>query len=77
MQQHRYLMFFNNQYQSMYLKSTQIKPHLIPQFYNLHDVPTTAIYLQLTEKYGCDILLMFESCRSKQNRSNDDYGFIH
>jgi chemotaxis protein CheC len=41
-------------------KIHNIKPHLIPQFYNLHDVTTTAIYLQLAHKYGCDILLMFE-----------------
>ena len=27
-----------------------IKPHLIPEFYNLHDVSTTAIYLQLSDK---------------------------
>jgi chemotaxis protein CheC len=43
-----------------------IKPHLIPQFYNLHDVPTTAIYLQLKEAFGCDILLMFESTEAKK-----------
>jgi len=47
-------------------KIQMIKPHLIPQFYNLHDVPTTAIYLQLTEKYDCDILLMFESTEAKK-----------
>jgi chemotaxis protein CheC len=43
-----------------------IKPHLIPQFYNLHDTPTTAIYLQLMENHGCDILLMFESTEAKK-----------
>jgi chemotaxis protein CheC len=43
-----------------------IKPHLIPQFYNLHDVPTTAIYFQLKETFGCDILLMFESTEAKK-----------
>ncbi len=43
-----------------------IKPHLIPSFYNLHDVPTTAIYLQLMERHGCDILLMFESSEAKK-----------
>jgi chemotaxis protein CheC len=43
-----------------------IKPHLIPQFYNLHDIPTTAIYLQLKEKDGCDILLMFELSEAKK-----------
>lgn len=43
-----------------------VKPHLIPRFYNLHDVPTTAIYLQLVDTYGCDILLMFESTEAKK-----------
>lgn len=43
-----------------------VKPQLIPDFYNLHDVPTTAIYLQLIDKYGCDILLMFESKEAKK-----------
>jgi len=47
-------------------KIHQIKPHLIPQFYNLHDVPTTAIYFQLKEAFGCDILLMFESTEAKK-----------
>jgi chemotaxis protein CheC len=47
-------------------KIHHIKAHLIPQFYNLHDVPTTAIYLQLAEKYGCDILLMFEYTEAKK-----------
>jgi chemotaxis protein CheC len=40
--------------------------HLIPQFYNLHETPTTAVYLQLNDKYGCDILLMFESIEAKK-----------
>jgi len=43
-----------------------IKPHLIPKFYNLHDTPTTAIYLQLADKYGCDILLTFEQTEAKK-----------
>lgn len=43
-----------------------VEPHLIPKFYNLHDVPTTAIYLQLVDTYGCDILLMFESTEAKK-----------
>jgi chemotaxis protein CheC len=43
-----------------------IKSHLIPQYYNLHDVPTTAIYLQLKEAFDCDILLMFESIEAKK-----------
>jgi chemotaxis protein CheC len=42
------------------------KPHLIPKFYNLHDVKTTAIYLQLIENHGCDILLTFESTEAKK-----------
>ncbi len=47
-------------------KIHNIKPHLIPQFYNLHDTPTTAIYLQLTDKYGMDILLTFEQMEAKK-----------
>ncbi|MGD6807444.1 MAG: chemotaxis protein CheC [Candidatus Bathyarchaeia archaeon] len=47
-------------------KIHNIKAHLIPQFYNLHDTPTTAIYLQLAEKFGCDILLMFEYTEAKK-----------
>ncbi len=43
-----------------------IKAHLIPNFFNLHDEPTTAIYLQLAEKYGCDILLMFECSEARK-----------
>jgi chemotaxis protein CheC len=43
-----------------------IKSHLIPKFYNQHDVLTTAIYLQLSDKHGCDILLMFESSEAKK-----------
>jgi chemotaxis protein CheC len=43
-----------------------VEPHLIPRFYNLHDVPTTAIYLQLVDTFGCDILLMFESTEAKK-----------
>jgi chemotaxis protein CheC len=47
-------------------KIHNIKPHLIPKFYNLHDTPTTAIYLQLADKYGCDILLAFEETEAKK-----------
>jgi chemotaxis protein CheC len=47
-------------------KIHNIKPHLIPKFYNIHDVPTTAIYLQLADKYGCDILLTFEEKEAKK-----------
>jgi chemotaxis protein CheC len=43
-----------------------IKAHLIPQFYDSHDVSTTAIYLQLSGTYGCDILLMFEEMEAKK-----------
>jgi chemotaxis protein CheC len=43
-----------------------LKTHLIPKFYNEHDVLTTAIYLQLSEKSGCDILLMFETSEAKK-----------
>lgn len=43
-----------------------IKPHLLPGFYDLHDRPTTAIYLQLTEKCGMDILLTFEETEAKK-----------
>ncbi len=43
-----------------------IRPHLIPGFYDLHDTPTTAIYLQLAEKYGMDILLTFEQSEARK-----------
>ena len=41
-------------------------PHLIQKFYNKHDMPTIAVYLSLREKYGCDILLMFELAEAKK-----------
>lgn len=43
-----------------------IEPHLLPKFFNRHDVPTAAVYLQLAGKYGCDILLMFELSEAKK-----------
>lgn len=43
-----------------------IQTHLIPNFFNMHDVSTTAIYLQLADKHGCDILLMFERMEAKK-----------
>jgi chemotaxis protein CheC len=43
-----------------------LKPHLIPKYYNEHDVLTTAIYLQLSDQFGCDILLMFDSAEAKK-----------
>ncbi|MCW3982977.1 MAG: chemotaxis protein CheC [Candidatus Bathyarchaeota archaeon] len=47
-------------------KIHNVKPYLIPQFYNLHDVKTTAILLQLNDKYGCDILLTFEYTEARK-----------
>ncbi len=43
-----------------------IKPHMIPAFYNRHEELTTAIYLQLNDKFGCDILLMFDVVEAKK-----------
>jgi chemotaxis protein CheC len=43
-----------------------VKPHLLPGFYDLHDMPTTAIYLQLADKYGMDILLTFEQNEARK-----------
>ncbi len=43
-----------------------LKPHLIPKFYNLHELPTAAIYLQLTGMYSGDMLLMFEPIEGKK-----------
>jgi chemotaxis protein CheC len=43
-----------------------LKSHLIPNYYNQHDVLTTAIYLSLSDDPGCDILLMFESSEAKK-----------
>jgi len=37
-----------------------LPPHLIPKFYERHDKPTTAIYMQLSGESECDILLLFE-----------------
>ena len=39
---------------------------MIPNFFNIHEMPTIAIYLQLTKTYGCDILLMFELTEAKK-----------
>jgi chemotaxis protein CheC len=48
-------------------KIHSVEAHLIPKFYNRHDIPTTAVYLQLSEeKYGCDILLMLELTEAKK-----------
>ncbi|MBC7130172.1 chemotaxis protein CheC [Candidatus Bathyarchaeota archaeon] len=37
-----------------------LPPHLVPKFYEMHDKPTTAIYMQLNGEYDCDILLLFD-----------------
>ena len=47
-------------------KIHSIDAHLIPRFYNKHETPTTAVYLQLNAKFGCDILLMFELTEAKK-----------
>ena len=43
-----------------------LSPHLLPGFYDLHDRPTTAIYLRLAETYGMDILLTFEETEARK-----------
>ena len=43
-----------------------IEPHLIPNFFNKHETPTVAVYLQLKEQHGCDILLMFDQSEAKK-----------
>jgi chemotaxis protein CheC len=47
------------------------KFHMVPinavaNFYGKHDTPMSAIYLQITQEYGCDILLMFELTEAKK-----------
>jgi len=42
-----------------------IAPHLIPQHYNRHEMPTMAVYMQLASS-ECDILLMFEVSEAKK-----------
>ncbi|MEM3731129.1 MAG: chemotaxis protein CheC [Candidatus Bathyarchaeia archaeon] len=34
--------------------------HLIPKFYEMHERPTTALFVQLNEESECDILLLFD-----------------
>jgi chemotaxis protein CheC len=43
-----------------------VAPHLIQKFFNKHEMPTIAVYLQLRETYGCDILLMFELLEARK-----------
>jgi chemotaxis protein CheC len=47
-------------------KIHNIAPHLIPKFFDLQDMPTESVYMQLREKYGCDILLSFELTEAKK-----------
>jgi chemotaxis protein CheC len=47
-------------------KIRNMQAHLIPKFYDLHEMPTIAVYLQLSTKLGCDILLMFELSEAKK-----------
>lgn len=42
------------------------KAHLIPKVLNRHDMPTIAVYMQLNDRYGCDILLAFELNEAKK-----------
>ncbi|MCW4035315.1 MAG: chemotaxis protein CheC [Candidatus Bathyarchaeota archaeon] len=41
-------------------------PHMVPSHYKKHDVPTTAVYMQLRGEAECDILLMFEVEEAKK-----------
>jgi len=43
-----------------------LPPHLVPKFYKKHDVPTTAVYMQLRGEADCDILLLFEVEEAKK-----------
>jgi chemotaxis protein CheC len=43
-----------------------LPPHLVPKFYQKHDTPTTAIYMQLRGEADCDILLLFEAEEAKK-----------
>lgn len=40
--------------------------HLIAKILHKQDMSTTAVYMQLNDKYGCDILLAFESEEAKK-----------
>ncbi len=42
-----------------------IPPHLLPQHYQRHEAPTTAVYMQLANN-ECDILLAFELAEAKK-----------
>jgi chemotaxis protein CheC len=43
-----------------------VPTHLVTKFYNRGDAPTTAILMQLTREYECDILLMFDLAEAKK-----------
>lgn len=43
-----------------------LPPHLVPEYYQKHDTPTTAIYMQLRGETDCDILLLFEEEEAKK-----------
>ena len=43
-----------------------LPPHRVPSFYKRHDVPTTAIYMELRGEADCDILLLFEREEAKK-----------
>jgi len=47
-------------------KIRRIQPHLIPNFFNKHETPTVAVYLQLNGNYECDLLLMFDQSEAKK-----------
>ncbi len=55
--------------QQVYIEVPKIRtllPHLLPKFYNKHDAPTTAVFLQLMGEAECDILLLFEVSEAKK-----------
>jgi chemotaxis protein CheC len=43
-----------------------LPPHLVQKFYGLHDVATTAIYMELRGEADCDILLLFEEQEARK-----------
>ena len=47
-------------------KIHNVELHLVPRFFGFQDMPTEAVYMQLREKYGCNILLGFELTEAKK-----------
>ena len=43
-----------------------LPPHLVPKFYQKHDTPITAVYMQLRGEADCDMLLLFEVEEAKK-----------